>query len=188
VVSEPVLLAADMGAPLALSVMITICVSVARWWSGIRRVREREATIAAEIPALMDLVLVGARSGLGLGASLELAASHSRGSAAVELRRAMTARGRGIPLSECLAGLGDGWGPHGRLAIGVLLVSHHYGEPLVPAMERLVADLRARSSARAEDEARRLPTRMLVPLVFLVLPAFALLTVIPVLVEALGGA
>ncbi|HEC08896.1 MAG TPA: hypothetical protein ENI86_04905 [Acidimicrobiales bacterium] len=162
-------------------------VLVIRWWSGLRRARMREARIAAEIPSLMELVLVGARSGLGLGAALDLAATHSRSDAGGDLRAAMGVRRRGIPLSECLSDLRPVWGPHGQLAIGVLLASHHYGEPLVPAMERLVSDLRARSAARAEAEARKLPTRLLLPLVFLVLPAFALLTVVPVLVEALGG-
>ena len=160
---------------------------VRRWWSGVRRANLRRERIAVEIPSLMELVLIGVRSGSGLGSALDLAATHSRGVAGGDLRRAMAARRRGIPLSECLEGLGGEWGPPGRLAIGVLLTSHRYGEPLVPTMERLVADLGVRSAARAEAEARKLPTRMLLPLVFLVLPAFALLTVVPVLVDALGG-
>ena len=44
----------------------------------------------------------------------------------------------------------------------------------------MAEDLRADRRARAEEAARRAPVKMLFPLVFLVLPAFLLLTVGPV--------
>ncbi len=174
------------GGVVTISVIVGIAL-VARWWGRVRRERDTRARMAVELPALLDLILVGARSGLTLGAALDLAAVHSRSSLGSELRGAMAARRRGIPLAECLGDLGSKWGPQGRLTVGVLLASHHYGEPLVPALDRLATDMRARSAAWSESEARKLPTRMLLPLVFTVLPAFALLTVVPVLAEALGG-
>ena len=48
-----------------------------------------------------------------------------------------------------------------------------------PALARLAGEERAALRRRAEAHARRVPVRLLFPLVFLVLPAFVLLTVVP---------
>jgi tight adherence protein C len=63
----------------------------------------------------------------------------------------------------------------------VLLDSERYGAPIGPALARLAAGGRARLRREGLAGARTLPVRLLFPLVFLVLPAFLLLTVGPVL-------
>ena len=57
--------------------------------------------------------------------------------------------------------------------------------PLVPGLERAGLELRLARRRRAEEAARRLPVRLLAPLLTCVLPAFVLLTVVPLLVAAL---
>jgi tight adherence protein C len=51
----------------------------------------------------------------------------------------------------------------------------------------LATDVRADRRRRAEEAARRVPVKLLFPLVLCVLPAFALLTVAPLLAGALGS-
>ena len=53
--------------------------------------------------------------------------------------------------------------------------------PLLPDVQRLAADVRETRRSRAAERARTAPVKMLFPLVFLILPAFLLLTVVPVL-------
>jgi tight adherence protein C len=69
--------------------------------------------------------------------------------------------------------------------LDVLLASERFGAPVGPALARLAADGRARLRRGALVRARTLPVRLLFPLVFLVLPAFLLLTVGPVLLAGL---
>ena len=54
-----------------------------------------------------------------------------------------------------------------------------------PQLARLADEERAALRRRAETHARRVPVKLLFPLVFLVLPAFVLLTVVPGLVAGL---
>jgi tight adherence protein C len=68
----------------------------------------------------------------------------------------------------------------------VLLASDRLGAPAGPALTRLAHDVRADLRRRAEARARTLPVKLLFPLVFLVLPAFGLLTVVPALLSALA--
>jgi tight adherence protein C len=56
---------------------------------------------------------------------------------------------------------------------------------LGPALERLGAELKLDRRRRAEEEARRVPVRLLGPLVACILPAFGLLTVVPLLAASL---
>ncbi|MDP9387533.1 MAG: hypothetical protein M3Q48_06280, partial [Actinomycetota bacterium] len=55
----------------------------------------------------------------------------------------------------------------------------------VPALERLAAEVRRQRLRQAEEAARRVPVLLLFPLVLCVLPAFALLTVAPLIAGAL---
>ncbi|MFM7719155.1 MAG: type II secretion system F family protein [Actinomycetota bacterium] len=59
------------------------------------------------------------------------------------------------------------------------------GTPLSVALRELAADHRRDHQRRAEQRARTAPVRMLFPLVFLILPAFLLLTVVPMLLATL---
>ncbi len=67
-----------------------------------------------------------------------------------------------------------------------LLASDRLGAPVGPVLARLAAEERTALRRRAEAHARRVPVRLLFPLVFLVLPAFVLLTVVPGLAAGLG--
>ncbi len=55
------------------------------------------------------------------------------------------------------------------------------GSSLAEATAELAATVRATRRAAITERARTAPVKMLFPLVFLVLPAFLLLTVVPVL-------
>jgi len=68
-----------------------------------------------------------------------------------------------------------------RPVADALLASDRLGAPVGPALGRLATEQRAELRRRAEAHARRVPVRLLFPLVFVVLPAFGLLTVIPTL-------
>jgi hypothetical protein len=69
--------------------------------------------------------------------------------------------------------------PLGAL-LGVLIACERLGAPAAPSLSRLAAEGRARSRQEALARARAVPVRLLFPLVFLVLPAFLVLTVVPV--------
>ena len=61
------------------------------------------------------------------------------------------------------------------------------GLPLAPVIERISADVRAERVRLHDIAVRRLPVRLTLPLVAFTLPAFALLTVAPMVLTALQG-
>jgi pilus assembly protein TadC len=69
----------------------------------------------------------------------------------------------------------------------VLATSARLGVPATPSLARLGSEVRADVRRRAEARARAVPVTLLFPLVLCVLPAFALLTVVPALIDGLGA-
>jgi tight adherence protein C len=96
------------------------------------------------------------------------------------LREVREACALGATLGDALVGLGTRV-PRLRPLSDALLASDRLGAPVGPALAGLAAEQRADLRRRAEAHARRVPVRLLFPLVFAVLPAFGLLTVVPTL-------
>ena len=91
----------------------------------------------------------------------------------------------GVPFDVALTALGTST-PTLRSLTDALAVTERSGAPIGPALARLADDSRASTRRRAEARARTVPVRLLFPLVFLVLPAFALLTVAHALISGLA--
>ncbi|HSH59547.1 MAG TPA: type II secretion system F family protein, partial [Acidimicrobiales bacterium] len=60
-----------------------------------------------------------------------------------------------------------------------------YGAPLAASLDRIADHVRRQRRRRAEEAARKVPVMLLFPLVVCILPAFALLTVAPLIAGAL---
>jgi tight adherence protein C len=150
---------------------------------GARRARAtRDRAIAAGLPDAVDLLLLCAGAGLSLPLAHPLVAARVQPPVGAALADAGDAVAGGAVRADALllalVPLGDR-----AAALGHVLVDHlRYGVPLVPALERLGLELRLDRRRRAEEEARRVPVRLLAPLLCCVLPAFGLLTVVPLLV------
>ena len=150
-----------------------------------RRRRRREREIADELPDAVDLLLLCTEAGWSLPVAHPQVAVRVPAAVGAALRAADAVAARGHPRSEALVEALTPLGDRAR-ALGHVLADHlHYGLALTPGLERLGLELRLDRRRRAELEARRVPVRLLGPLVACILPAFALLTVVPLLAASL---
>jgi hypothetical protein len=76
--------------------------------------------------------------------------------------------------------------PGARALADTLRTSTRLGSPAAPALARLASEVRADLRRRAEARARTVPVRLCFPLVGCILPAFALLTVVPAVVAGVS--
>lgn len=154
----------------------------------LRRVRARrdlERDVLDTLPDAVELLRLCCGAGIALPHAQPLVAEHLPPPVGPALLAAHRATGAGLPRAD---GLRQELGPLGdrAAALAHVLADHlHYGVPLAPALERLGLELRLDRRRRAEQDARRVPLRLLAPLVSCVLPAFGLLTVVPLLVASL---
>jgi tight adherence protein C len=145
------------------------------------RARERRA-MDEEIPQLLDLLAAGSAAGLSAVVGLERSVSGLRGPLGRELRGSLESVELGARWREELAALTHRLAlPDLERAVTVLTRTDTLGTSLTEATRELAADVRSARRAAVSERARAAPVKMLFPLVFLVLPAFLLLTVVPVL-------
>ena len=93
--------------------------------------------------------------------------------------------GRGERLVDALDALPAQLGPTVQPVASVLVALERHGVAIGATLEQLSVEARRERRLQAETAARKLPVRLSFPLVCCVLPAFALLTLAPLLAGAL---
>jgi tight adherence protein C len=178
-----VVIAAVTPGPKVLTLPLAVLLAVRiRRIVAIRSEARRRRSMDAEIPQLLDLLAAGSAAGLSAVAALQRSLSALRGPLGAELSVSLDAVDLGARWREELAMVTERLGlPDLRRAMAVLTRTETLGTSLTGATRELAADVRTARRAAIAERARAAPVKMLFPLVFLVLPAFLLLTVVPVL-------
>jgi tight adherence protein C len=145
-----------------------------------RRPGRDAAALGAELPVTLDLLGVAVGAGCTPYLAVDMAARWAPPGMVSRLSRVQDACALGATFADALDDLAARAPPLRPLA-DALLASDRLGAPVGPALARLAAEQRDELRRHAEANARRVPVRLLFPLVFVVLPAFGLLTVIPTL-------
>jgi tight adherence protein C len=149
-----------------------------------RRARRRIAVASREVPLFLDLLSVASSAGLAPQLAVRLSAEPLRGPLAGELASAIRRTELGRRWRDEILRVAEGLGLADlRRAAAILGRSEALGSSLAQEVSRLATDVRDERRARAAERARTAPVKMLFPLVFLILPAFLLLTVVPVLLS-----
>jgi tight adherence protein C len=131
-----------------------------------------------------DLLAVAVTSGLTPFLSIEVASRFTPEPVAGRLHAVLAAVDAGERLADALKAEAARTPPVAPL-LGLLAVSERSGVPVGASLTRLAVSTRAQARRRAMARARTVPVRLLFPLVFLVLPAFLVLTVAPVVLASL---
>jgi tight adherence protein C len=149
--------------------------------------RAHEAAIFDQLPDVVDLLALTTAAGLPIAAAVCAIGDRPGGPLGTALATAAAHIDRGGTTADALALVVDDAGPSTRPLVDALAAHDRYGTPLAPALERVAIESRLRRRRHAEEAARRLPVTLLFPLVLTTLPAFALLTIVPLLAGSFGS-
>jgi len=149
-----------------------------------RRRRRLDDDLARQVAVAVDLVGLAVAAGHTPYLAVELAAQWSPPRAAAPLYAIVRACSVGHGFDDALRDAGRRT-PALRGLTETLRTTSRLGSPAAPALARLASELRADLRRRAEARARTVPVRLCFPLVGCILPAFALLTVVPAVVAGL---
>ena len=184
------ILAATLGTVLRMALAI-LPVSVAAGFRApdvwlARRAKRRQEEMTRHVADLVDVLVATTEAGLSPTVALRRSAAIMRGPLGEELSAVIGEIDLGASWREALDRLlARTDAPPLRRLVRALTRSQRLGTSVGSSLRSVAGDLRAERRALAEETARRAPVKMLFPLVFLILPAFLLLTVGPAVLATL---
>ncbi len=162
-------------------------------WGGYRlpetllghRSRAQSEAMVIGLEEVVDLMAVCSRAGLNLPLALARVAERIPGVMGEELRRTVLEIQLGRPRDRALAEMAERNGLEElRLLVATLTNAERRGTAMADSLDSLSRELWQRRRSRVEEQARQAPVKLLFPLVLLILPAFVLITVAPLLIGA----
>lgn len=151
------------------------------------RIARRQLAIREAFPDALDMLMVCVEAGLGLDAAInrvsrEITAAHPILGEQLELTAIELRVGKSR--EEALRNLSDRIGIDEITSLVTLLVqSSNLGASIAQALRVHADELRAKRMLRAEEKAHKLPVKLSVPLVFLILPMLIIVIVGPAVIE-----
>jgi tight adherence protein C len=152
-----------------------------------RRARIRVERVDREVPELVDLLVTTVEAGVAFAGGIQLAARSVKGPLGDELRLALQEQSLGLTPEAALNNLGKRVdSPALRAFTQALVQGETLGVSIGKVLRDLAVDMRKRRRQAAEERAQKTPTKILFPLVALILPAMFIITLGPVLARVVG--
>ncbi len=181
-----------MGGNVLLRVVMAGLLAACGWRLPIlflgRRARQRALEIDREIPDLIDQLVVSLEAGIGFSAALRTSANRLAGPLGDELRLALQAQRMGASLTESLQQIRervDSKNLHSF--VRAVVQGERLGVSIGQVMRELAVDMRKRRRQMAEEQAQKTPVKLLLPLVFLILPTIFVVVLVPPMLTLING-
>ena len=133
---------------------------------------KRQALIRAQLPDAMDMLTVCVEAGLGFDAALAQVARNTTGPLSAELARALQEMQIGKTRTEALRSMADRTtAPELRSFVSALVQAGELGISVASVLREQAKEMRLRRRQRAEEQAQKVPVKILFPLLLCLFPA-----------------
>jgi tight adherence protein C len=148
------------------------------------RGKERQKKILKALPDTLDQLTISVEAGLGFDAALMRVASTGTGPLAEELSRVLAEIKVGVQRTEALKHLIERTDVYElRHFVLALQQAEQFGLPVARVLRIQSGDLRIKRRQRAEEEAMKIPVKIVFPLVFCIFPALFVILLGPAMIR-----
>ena len=181
-----------VAAPGMDRLVFAIVITVAGFWGldyllGVRA-RRRQRQISIELPDVLDQMTVAVEAGLGFEPAMMHIIDHVEGPVSEEFKLAIRDVRLGMSRELAFRGMVERTdAPELRGFVSALVQADKLGTPLVQVLRNQAAEMRTIRRQRAEEEAQKLPLKMIFPLVLCILPALIMVLIGPAVMQAIEG-
>ena len=185
-------LGAMMGANVVQRVIVAVLLGACGWRLPIlylgRRARQRALQIDREIPNLIDQLVVSLEAGIGFSAALRTSANRLGGPLGEEMRLTLQEQRMGASLTDSLVQLRERVNSTNLGSfVRAVVQGERLGVSIGQVMRDLAVDMRKRRRQMAEEQAQKTPVKLLLPLVFLILPTIFVVVLVPPMLTLVKG-
>jgi len=149
---------------------------LALWGRG----QERQQAIARELPDVLDQMMIAVEAGLGFETALARAAATGKGALAQELVRTVHDVAAGRPRRAAYDALAARTQvPDLKRFVGAVNQADSYGVPIADVLKVQADEARLKRRQRAEEQAMKVPVKVVFPLIVCILPALLIVVAGP---------
>jgi tight adherence protein C len=176
--------------PSLLMALLAVGASVLAWFSPNLLIShtadKRRDAIEKEVADTVDQLTVMVRAGLGLDGAMARLVRTSDGPLAAEFARAQQDMRFGVPRDTALANMADRVGTADlRAVISAIAQSERLGVPIAQTLEIQASELREKRRQRAEEQAMKLPVKIIFPTVLCIMPVLFIVILGPAFLRIL---
>lgn len=147
---------------------------------------ERQRAIGLELPDTLDQMLIAVEAGLGFESAMSRAGQNGKGPLAEELQRTLGDMRVGVPRKDAYLALEERTNvPDLRNFTRAVVQADAYGISISSVLRTQAAEMRMKRKQRAEEQAMKIPVKITVPLMLLILPVLFLMIMGPVVLNAM---
>jgi tight adherence protein C len=136
-----------------------------------QRAYDRAAVMQKALPDAIDLLTISVESGLGFDAAVAQVARNTEGPLSEEFARMLQEMQIGRGRTEALRSLADRTNlPDLRGFVSALVQADAFGIPIGQVLRVQSSEIRVKKRQWAEEQAQKVPVKILIPLIFCILP------------------
>ncbi len=151
-----------------------------------RTTRSVDVAVWRSVPEVANVMSLAVRSGATIEQAIGLVGDRVPGIGGTTFTTAAAQLRSGALMLDVLDAIDETLGEPVRPLCRAVVSAMQGGTELVPALDRVADELRRHHHQRQLQHAHRVPVALLFPLVLCTLPAFALLTVVPLIATSVG--
>jgi tight adherence protein C len=165
-----------MGLPALLQIAGGVLFAAAGWympeWVVRSKAGERQKQIQLALPDSLDLMSITVEAGLAFDAALTRVATNLRGPLGGEFYRVVQEIQLGKSRSQALRDLAERSSvPDLRSFVSAMVQADQFGIPIARVLKVQSREIRIRRRQRAEEQAQKLPVKIVFPVVLTIFPA-----------------
>lgn len=152
-----------------------------------QRGAERAQAMRKTFPDALDLLTISVEAGLGFDAALSHVAKNVDGPLADEFSRVLQEMQIGLGRGAALRALGERTTlDEMRGFVSAMVQADAFGIPIGKVLRVQSAEIRVKRRQRAEEQAQKLPVKILFPLIFFILPCLFIVVLGPAAISIIA--
>jgi tight adherence protein C len=176
------------GAGLRWTLIIALCLTLLGWFGPTMALYQvgydRTERMRRELPDAIDLLTISVEAGLAFDAALAQVARNTAGPLGQEFFRVLQEMQIGTGRTDALRALSERTDiDELRIFVAAMVQAEDFGIPIANVLRVQSKEMRTKRSQRAEEQAQKVPVKILFPLIFCIMPALFIVVLGPAAIQ-----